>query len=51
MKDYEHGCGFIPRNEAEVEKWKREKERECDWEKLFGKAIDGPHWGDGDDEI
>lgn len=49
MKDYEHGYGFISRNEAEVEKWKREKE--YGWKKLFGTAIDGPHWGGGDDEI
>lgn len=52
MKDYESGCGFISRNEAEVEKWKREKEREVVWKKLFGTTINGrPHWGDGDDEI
>ncbi len=51
MKDYEHGYGFISRNEAEVEKWKREKEKEYGWKKLFGTAIDGPHWGGGDDEI
>ena len=27
MKDYEHGCGFISRNEAEVEKWKKEEKK------------------------
>lgn len=51
MKDYEHGCGFIPRNEVEVEKWRREKERKCKWEEVFKNPIDGPCWGDGDEEI
>ena len=51
MKDYEHGCGFISRNEAEVEKWRREKERKCKWEEVLKNSIDGPCWGDGDEEI
>lgn len=51
MKDYEHGCGFIPRNEAKVEKWRREKERKCKWEEVFKNPIDGPCWGDVDEEI
>lgn len=52
MKDYESGCGFISRNEAEVEKWKREKERKDVWGEVLKKSICGrPCWGDGDDEI
>lgn len=56
MKDYESGCGFIPRNEAEAEKWRREKGRRRNWRELFMKSIcdgpfNGPCGGDGDEEI
>lgn len=33
VKDYEFGCGFIPRDEVEAERWRRKKRR--DWSKIL----------------
>lgn len=49
--DYEQGCGFISRNEAEAEKWRRKNERIHKLKETIMKSL-GEAWsGDGDDEI
>ena len=48
-KDYEQGCGFISRNEAEAERWRRIIRSRDEFKSRLKKTIENlcdDHWGD-----